>query len=125
MLSNIYQSLAGVAFAVHLLWILWVILGCLWTLKRQLLRWFHILSLLYAIMIEILPWPCPLTIAEQWFRTRAGVTPYDEPFLIHYLRALVYPDISQELLMWGGIGVCMFNLGVYGVRFRRRQSSGW
>ncbi len=122
---NLYQSLAGVALVAHLLWILWVILGCLLTLHRPVLRWFHILSLIYGILIETLPWPCPLTIAEQWFQAHAGLAPYDEPFLIHYLQALVYPDVSQELLMWCGIGVCMFNLGVYVVRFRRRQNSGW
>jgi hypothetical protein len=64
---NLYQGLAGLALVLHLLWILWVILGCLLTLNRPLLRWFHILSLIYGILIETLPWPCPLTIAEQWF----------------------------------------------------------
>jgi hypothetical protein len=125
MVSNLYESLAGVALAVHLFWILWVVLGCLVTLSRPLLRWVHILSLFYGILIEVLPWPCPLTIAEQWFQSRAGITPYHESFLIHYLQALVYPNVSQKFLMWCGIGVCLFNLGVYGVRFRRRQRNGW
>ena len=65
MAPNLFQSLAVVALALHLLWIVWVIFGCLVTRNRPLLRWFHILSLLYGILIEIGPWPCPLTIAEQ------------------------------------------------------------
>jgi len=125
MVSNLYQILAGVTLAVHMLWILWVILGCLVTRNRPLLRWVHTLSLFYGILIEILPWPCPLTFVEQRLQSWAGMTPYNEPFLVHYLQALVYPDVSQKLLMWCGIGVCLFNLGVYGVRFRRRQSTGW
>ncbi len=125
MVSNLYQILAGVTLALHLLWILWVILGCLVTQNRPLLRWVHTLSLFYGILIEILPWPCPLTLVEQRLQSWAGMTPYNAPFLIHYLQALVYPDVSQKLLMWCGIGVCLFNLGVYGVRFRRRQRNGW
>ncbi|SRR5712692_300302 len=125
MALNLYESLAGVTLAVHMLWILWVILGCLVTQNRPLLRWVHTLSLFYGILIEILPWPYPLTLLEQRLQSWAGMTPYNEPFLIHYLQALVYPDVSQKLLMWCGIGVCLFNLGVYGVRFRRRQSTGW
>jgi len=125
MVSNLYQILAGVTPAVHMLWILWVILGCLVTQNRPLLRWVHTLSLFYGILIETLPWPCPLTLVEQRLQSWAGMTPYNEPFLVHYLQALVYPDVSQKLLMWCGIGVCLFNLGVYGVRFRRGQSTGW
>ncbi len=64
MVSKLYQILAGVTLAVHLLWILWVILGCLVTQNRPLLRWVHTLSLFYGILIEILPWPCPLTLVE-------------------------------------------------------------
>src|SRR5258708_2625226 len=97
---NVYETLAIAALAVHLLWILWVIFGWLVTRNRPLLRCFHILSLIYSIVIEIVPWPCPLTIAEQWFQGRAGIRPYHESFLVHYLEALVYPSVSQTLLTW-------------------------
>src|SRR5438477_4318948 len=42
---------------------------------------------------EILPWACPLTPRENWLRVHAGGTAYQGGFLLHYLAALVYPDV--------------------------------
>jgi hypothetical protein len=120
-----YGALAGVVLAAHLMWILWVILGALLTRQHPILGGFHIISLVYGIVIEVAPWPCPLTLLEQWLQGKAGVTPYTESFLVHYLESLVYPDVSQSLLIWGAVSVAAFNLGVYGRRFcRRRQPVG-
>jgi hypothetical protein len=30
--------------------------------------------LIYGIFIEIAPWPCPLTLLEQWLESKAGAT---------------------------------------------------
>lgn len=92
------------------------------TRNRPLLRWSHILSLVYSMLIEIFLWPCPLTIAEQWLQARAGTQPYQESFLAHHLEALVYPNISQTLLTWCAVAVCLFILGLCGLRFRRRMA---
>ena len=122
---TVYHGLAVAALALHLVWILWVILGWLVTRNRPWLRWFHLLSVVYGILIEIFFWPCPLTYLEQWFRSRAGIESYQEDFLIHYLEALVYPDISPILLTWIAVPACLFILGVYVVRFQRRGVAGW
>jgi len=121
-----YGALAGVVLAVHLLWILWVICGALLTRRRPWLAGFHMISLLYGIVIEVVPWNCPLTLLEQWLEGKAGVTPYTESFLVHYLEALVYPDVPLTLLVWGAVGIAAFNLGIYGRRYLqvRRQASG-
>ncbi len=125
MASRVYLILAVGVLAIHLLWILWVIFGFFATRNRPVLRWVHITSLLYSILIETLPWPpCPLTVAEQWLEGRAGIRPYHDPFLVHYLDMLVYPNISQTLLMWCAVAVCAFNLGVYARRFRNRRAPG-
>src|SRR5579872_1427809 len=89
------------------------------------LRWAHILSLLYGIAIETGPWPCPLTLAENYFLQRAGIAPYREPFLVHYLEAVVYPDVPPVLLTWCAVAVCGFIVGIYVRRFRHRTASGW
>lgn len=125
MALKVFLILAVGVLAIHLLWILWVIFGFLATRNRPVLRSVHITSLLYSILIETLPWPpCPLTVAEQWLEGRAGIRPYHEPFLVHYLDMLVYPNISQTLLMWCAVAVCAFNLGVYAGRFRNRRAPG-
>jgi hypothetical protein len=120
-----YDALAGVVLAVHLVWILWVILGALLTRQRPLLAGLHIISVIYGIVIEVAPWPCPLTLAEQWLQGRAGMKHYTESFLVHYLGVLVYPDVSPSLLVWSATAIAALNLGVYGRRFcRRRQAIG-
>jgi hypothetical protein len=125
-MAQTYQCLAVGVLVIHLAWILWVVFGTLFTRHRPVLRWLHIASLVYSILIELLPWPpCPLTALEGLLEARAGIVPYHEPFLVHYLDALVYPDIPVQLLVGCAVAVCLFNLGVYVVRFRRRNSAGW
>src|SRR5713226_3165887 len=47
--------------------------------------------------------------------------PVSGRFSLHYLDALVYPDIPPTLLTVAGVAVCLFNFGIYAVRFRRRH----
>ena len=121
-----YSVLAGVVLTLHLLFILWVVFGATVTRRRAVLRWLHLGSLVWGILIEILPWACPLTWAENWLETQTGIAPYQGGFLLHYLDALVYPDIPPGLLVGSGVAVCVVNLGIYAVRFHhRRWLAGW
>lgn len=121
-----FPSLAAAGvLLLHLLFIVWVMLGAFVTRSRPLWRWLHLASLVWGILVEVLPWPCPLTPLENWLRNRAGMGSYQGGFLLHYLDALVYPDIPPGLLTVGGIAVCLFNFGIYAARFRHRQISGW
>jgi hypothetical protein len=92
--------LAVAVLTLHLGWIVWVIFGWIITRNRPVLRWLHILSLFYSILIENLSSPCPLTAAETRFEDLAGIQPYNEPFLVHYLGVLVYPKVPPRLLAW-------------------------
>jgi hypothetical protein len=123
MAPNVYSGLAVCVLFVHVLFILWVVFGALLTLSRPVLRWLHIVSLVWGILTELLPWPCPLTVLENWSEAKAGVQPYQGGFLLHYLDKLVYPDISATALTVAGVLVCVLNLAVYGRRMwigRRR-----
>ena len=91
------------------------------TRGRPLLRTFHIASLVYAIVIELIPWPpCPLTVAESWFENRAGIEPARGPFLLHILDAVVYPNLPEWLVVGGAVLVCAIILSVYLRRYLRR-----
>ena len=120
-----FHLLAVLVLILHLLFIGWVLLGWLLTRRRPWLRWLHIISLLYGIAIETGPWPCPLTLLENYFLERAGIAPYHEPFLVHYLEAVVYPDVSPALLTWCAVAACGFILAIYVQRFRRRTADRW
>src|ERR1700736_5061988 len=112
--SDFYSALATAILLLHALFILWVIFGALLTRSRPLLRWLHIASLIWGILTELLPWPCPLTLLENWLEGKAGIEPYQGGFLLHYLDKLVYPNISATALTVAGVIVCAFNLALYG-----------
>lgn len=110
---NLYSALASVVLFLHAVFILWVVFGAFFTRTRLMLRWLHIVSLLWGILTEVLPWPCPLTLLENWLEDRAGVQPYEGGFLLHYLDKLVYPNISVGVLTAAGVVVCALNLAFY------------
>lgn len=112
--SNFYSTLSGSVLLLHSLYIFSVVFGDLFTRSRPILRWLYIVSLVWGILTELLPWPCPLTLLENWLEGKAGVQPAQGGFLLHYLDKLVYPDISSAVLTTTAILVCALNLVFYG-----------
>jgi hypothetical protein len=51
--------LAVLVLLIHVFWILWVVLGWILTRNRPSLRWFHIGSLLWGILMEVGPASIP------------------------------------------------------------------
>jgi hypothetical protein len=66
LVSSLYSALAAAVLFLHALFILWVVFGALLTRSRPILRWLHIASVVWGILTELLPWPCPLTLLEDW-----------------------------------------------------------
>jgi hypothetical protein len=112
--SGLYSSVAILVLFLHALFILWVVFGALVTRSRPVLRWLHIASLVWGVLTELLPWPCPLTVLENWLEAKAGAQPYQDGFLLHSLDKLVYPDISATILRVAGVIICALNLAFYG-----------
>lgn len=121
---NVYSSLATSVLFVHALFIVWVVFGALFSRSRPLLRWLHIASLIWGLLTELLPWPCPLTLLENCLEQRAGVAPYQGGFLLHYMDKLVYPDISATALTVAGVIICAVNLALYGRKAWRIRNPG-
>ena len=119
---NPFGIVATAVLAIHLAWVIWVIFGWLVSRSRPWLRWLHFASLVYGVFIEIAPWPCPLTLLEQHLEKLAGFAPYRGPFLVHYLDALVYPNVPEETLVSLGVVVCGANLYLHVRRLRRRPA---
>jgi hypothetical protein len=110
---------------LHLLWCGWVLLGWLFTRRRPLLRTLHIASLIYAIVIELLPWPpCPLTALENWLEARANIEPQHGPFLVHVLDAVVYPNVPIWLVVGSAVVVCAAILAIYILRYFHKSAAG-
>ena len=111
--GGFYSVLATLVLFVHALFLVWVVFGALLAGSRPILRRLHIASLIWGVLTELLPWPCPLTLLENWLEQRAGIEPYQGGFLLHYLDKLVYPDVSANVLVIAGVSVCVLNLTYY------------
>lgn len=122
---NLDSLLASVVLALHLAFIAWVIFGAVWTRCRPGLRWFHLGVLVWSIMVEVGPWPCPLTLLENWLEMRAGLPGYTGGFIVHYLDKIVYPDVPPSLLTVAALLVVAANAAIYVQRFRHRYANGW
>jgi Protein of Unknown function (DUF2784) len=59
-----------------------------------------------SILTEVLPWPCPLSLLENWLEGKAGVQPEQGGFLLHYLDKLVYPNIPPGVLTIADVIIC-------------------
>jgi hypothetical protein len=110
--------LSILVLAIHLLWLALVIFGALWTRGRPVWTALHIAALLWGILVELSPWPCPLTLAENYFEARARLPSYQGSFLLHYLDAIVYPNLPSWIVISAGVTVCALNLGIYSWRWR-------
>lgn len=113
------RALVALVLAIHLVWILWVIVGAFFTRGRPWLTAFHLASLAWGVIVDAGPWPCPLTMLEQWMEMKAGLPVYHGSFMVHYLDAMVYPNVPVSVIIGGAIGVCCANLLVYAYRLAR------
>lgn len=116
-------QLAIAVLLLHLAWIGFVIFGALWTRGRPVWSVVDVLALLWGIAVEAGPWPCPLTLAEEYFEARAGVVSAHGSFLLHCLDATVYPNAPGWLVTAAGVAVCATNLGIYARRWRRARKA--
>jgi Protein of Unknown function (DUF2784) len=116
--------MAASVLSLHAAYIAWVIFGAFFTRGRPRLAALHVATLMYGMIIEIFGFWCPLTALEEWLEVRGNVPAYRGPFLLHYLDAVVYPDIPPNLLTAGAIAICILNLWIYAQRLRIRHSLG-
>lgn len=113
-----YSACAIVILVLHLAFIAWVVFGAALTRNRPMLTAVHIFSLIWALLVEVFPFSCPLTLAENWLEWHAGTTPYHGGFLLHYLDLLVYPNLPPILLTVAAALVVAVNVFIYGRRWR-------
>lgn len=116
-----YQVLAHLTLAVHLLFVIFVVLGALLAFKWQWIIWVHIPCAIWGILLELKRWTCPLTYLENYFRKMAQSTGYEGGFIEHYLLAIIYPEgLTTEIQIYLGIITLLVNLCIYALLVRSR-----
>ena len=124
MMPGLYRALAAGVLSLHAAYIVWVMFGAFLTRGLPRLAALHVATLVYGMIVEIFGFWCSLTALEQWLEMRGAAAAYRGPFLLHYLDALVYPDVPPSLLVAGAVVICVLNLLIYLYRLRIRRSLG-
>lgn len=121
----IYGLAAELLVAVHLGFVIFVVLGGVAVWRWPRVAWVHVPAVVWGVGIELTGAVCPLTPAEQWLRVQAGVSGYEGDFIAHYLVPVLYPaGLSREMqLVLGGLA-CAVNLVAYGWIWTLRGRAG-
>lgn len=109
-----YKILADIVVIIHFLWILFLIFGAFLGVRSRALKIFHISGLIFAFVIQVFDWYCPLTHLEVWLRSRHNpALTYTGSFIIYYVEKMVYIELSRYLVLIFTILLCGFNAWFY------------
>ncbi len=115
-----YRILADLVVLLHLLFILFVIAGGFFALRRGYIVLLHLPAVLWGVYIEFSRNICPLTPLENHLRRLAGSEGFSTGFIEHYLLPIIYPaGLTGEIQVALGLVVLAINLIVYFFLFRR------
>lgn len=121
----LYRLLADAVLLFHLAFILFVVLGALLVWRFPRLIWLHLPAVVWAALIEIIGFVCPLTPLENHLRRLSGETGYQGGFIEHYLLPIIYPhELTHGVQIGLGIAVIAINVVAYALlrrRVRRRD----
>jgi hypothetical protein len=110
----VYKTLADFFVAIHFLWIIFLFLGSLWGRRNKAVKIFHLSGLVFALIIQIFSWYCPLTYLEVWLRSKHDLTlTYTGSFIIHYVERIIYIELSRHLIFILTLFLCGFNAWFY------------
>lgn len=110
-----YQLLADLVVGVHFVFVLFVILGGLLTLKWRRVMWLHVSAAFWGAVVEFSGWICPLTPLENWLRRKAGEAGYRSDFVARYLLPVIYPEgLTRGMQIVLGVSVVAVNVAIYG-----------
>jgi Protein of Unknown function (DUF2784) len=119
-----YQLLADLVVLVHVVFVIFVVLGGLLVARWQGLAWIHLPAVIWAAIVELLGWVCPLTPLENWLRQRAGERGYGADFIARYILPALYPgELTREVQMVLGAFVILINLTIYIWIFRTKRTN--
>lgn len=121
----VFRWLADLTVALHLVFVVFVVLGGLLVLQNRRWSWGHLPAAVWGVVVEWAGWVCPLTPLEGWLRRQSGQAGYSGGFVEHYLLPVLYPEgLTRRSQIVLGALVLMINLVFYAVawtRYRRQE----
>jgi hypothetical protein len=118
---------ADAVLLLHFAFVLFVVLGGALLLRWPNLAWVHLPAVVWAMLVELNGWICPLTPLEVALRRASGEAGYAGDFLEHYIVALLYPEgLTRAMQIGFGVAVVAINVAFYAaalLRSRRHRGS--
>ena len=119
-----YGLLADLVLLVHLVFVLFVVLGGLLVLRWPRMAWLHLPAALWGAGIEFASGICPLTPLENRLRHLGGEAGYSGGFIDHYVTALIYPHgLTRGVQLALGVLVVLVTVILYRRAWRRMGPS--
>ena len=116
------RVMADLIVLVHLLFIVFAMGGGILVLRWPRLMALHLPCVAWAVLVEVMSWPCPLTRYENLFRDRYGAGGYEGAFIDQYLIPIIYPaGLTPRIQLWIGLTVFAVNAILYGLLVMRLQ----
>ena len=115
------RILADATVVLHLLFVLFVVLGGILVARWRWIAWAHVPAAIWGAWVEFAGWQCPFTPLENWFRQQGSGVTYKTSFVEHYLLPILYPPLLSREVQWilGALAL-LLNAAVYILIFRRR-----
>ena len=108
---------AAVVAILHMLYLLYMVVGGFLALYRFAWIWPSVVSTLYSVYVTVTDFRCPVTALEKELLELGGRTPYEGSFTAHYLRDELYPAQYETAIWLTGMGVAVLS---YALVLRRR-----
>jgi hypothetical protein len=116
--SGLAVGAAGVVAVVHLAVLAYIVFGGFLALRGLVWLWPSIAMTVYAAVMTLADFTCPLTALEKHLLEVGGRTPYQGSFISHYLHGVLYPA-QYETAAW--LVSMAITLGSYALVLRRRR----
>ena len=114
-----HRFLADLLVVLHLAFVLFAVFGGLLAVRWKRVVWLHLPAVLWAGLVELAGWICPLTPLENQLRFKAGASGYAGDFVSHYLLFVLYPaGLTRTIQVILGALVLGLNILIYWYVFR-------
>jgi hypothetical protein len=121
MVKDIYLLLTQFTVIIHLVFILFVVVGGFFAHKKRWIKIVHLSAVVWAVYAELSSGVvCPLTTIENYFGYRTGLSTYEEDFITRYLIPIIYQESLTRNVQFVIVGVVIcINVIAYTVRWRQ------
>lgn len=121
----LYRIAADGVVVIHLVFILFVILGGLMLFRWPWMIWIHVPTAVWGGLVELFGAPCPLTPLENHLRQAGNAEAYRGGFIDYYIMPIVYPPgLTRQTQVVLGVLILVINFAIYFKLLTRKTKAG-